>query len=70
MFITWSTLSDPESSIVEYGTNVLSERRVNGTRSNFTDAGPYQLTQIIHRVKLVDLEPGQQYSKIFPVTAS
>lgn len=62
MFITWSTLSGTDSSIVEYGTARLTEKRVMGSITNFTDSGPHKLTQFIHRVTLKDLEPGQVYS--------
>lgn len=60
MTVTWSTVSDPQASICEYGTAGL-DMKVNGFRTTFVDGGDERRTQIIHRVTLTDLIPGSAY---------
>nr|BAN20525.1 purple acid phosphatase, putative [Riptortus pedestris] len=58
--ITWSTNEPTPESAVLYGKNDLSIKAV-GTSREFVDAGPEKRVRYIHRVKLLDLEPGASY---------
>eukprot|EP01006_Ploeotia_vitrea_P060228 TRINITY_DN75531_c0_g1_i1.p1 TRINITY_DN75531_c0_g1~~TRINITY_DN75531_c0_g1_i1.p1 ORF type:complete len:491 (-),score=280.17 TRINITY_DN75531_c0_g1_i1:250-1722(-) len=63
MMVTWSTMLPTGSSIVEYGPaskGVLS-MKASGTATKFVDGGLGQHTQMIHRVLMDNLVPGEKY---------
>lgn len=60
MTVTWSTMSDTNSSVCEYGLESLNTT-ATGYSKVFTDGGDEKRTQIIHRVTLTDLIPGETY---------
>ena len=65
MYVVWSTQSDTNQPMViykEFGTKtkLLSK----GKTRKFTDGGIERRTQFIHRVKLMDLLPGQKYGEV------
>ncbi|CAG7727913.1 unnamed protein product, partial [Allacma fusca] len=61
MMVTWSTIDDPQGSVVEFGLNHITEKTFNGSSIKFVDQGAQKLTQYIHRVLLRDLSPGKRY---------
>lgn len=61
MVVTWSTMNKTES-VVEYGIKGLVLRAV-GRATEFMDGGAFSATQYIHRVTLIGLVPGIQYSR-------
>ena len=65
MMITWSTLDNPNGTIVEFGRKHLAERRACGNVTEFVDKGTLRLKQYIHRVLLTDLVPGETYCEKF-----
>ena len=62
MIVTWSTLSQVNDSVVEYGVNQLTSS-ATGTVKRFVDGGPQKRSQWIHSVNITGLQPGQTYSK-------
>ena len=60
--VTWSTLDNPNGTVVEFGKRSIGERKANGTVEQFVSVGLLPITQYIHRVTLNDLEPGENYS--------
>jgi len=58
--VTWSTFNDTQHSVVEYGIGgfVL---KAEGSSKLFTDGGPEQHSQYIHKVLLKNLTPGSRY---------
>lgn len=60
MVVTWSTLDDPEETIVEYGVNGYILSAV-GKRELFVDGGNQKKSQWIHKVVLTELEPQTKY---------
>ena len=64
MVVTWSTLNDTAITVVEYGTSTPS-LTAKGSATKFVDGGALHATQFIHRVRLQNLLPGQQYGKLF-----
>ena len=67
MVITWSTVENPNGTIVEFGRKHLAERVARGNVTEFVDKGDYHLRQFIHRVTLTDLVPGERYCKHYTV---
>ena len=63
MVITWSTLDNPNGTVVEFGRRGIGERNATGTVDEFTSAGSKGYKQYIHRVTLTNLEAGETYSK-------
>ena len=62
MIVTWTTFdSIGEKPLVEYGTKKL-DQVATGSSSKFVDGGSERRSMLIHRVKLVNLKPGQTYS--------
>lgn len=61
MTATWSTFSDTNSSICEYGETRLLSHWAEGFSTLFVDGGPQRHSQFIHRVTMTDLIPGQKY---------
>lgn len=60
--VTWSTFSDTEESLVEYGIGGFA-MVAKGNRTLFIDGGNEKRSQYIHRVKLSGLAPDTKYSK-------
>ena len=60
--VTWSTLDNPNGTVVELGKRSIAERRENGIMEQLVSVGSSPITQYIHRVTLTDLEPGETYS--------
>ncbi|CAI9728181.1 acid phosphatase type 7 [Octopus vulgaris] len=60
MVVTWVTMSETNSSMVEYGQDSL-KYMVPGTETLFIDGGSEQRHIYMHRVTLTQLDPGQKY---------
>ncbi|GAB6031716.1 hypothetical protein CHUAL_009463 [Chamberlinius hualienensis] len=60
MTVTWSTHTDTNASICEYGISSL-DMQATGYRTLFVDGGKYHRSQVIHHVVLTDLKPGKKY---------
>jgi len=62
VIVTYSTLTDTEESMVEYGTEMFAlDSTRNGTSTKFVDGGDEHSTQFIHRVHLSPLKPNTTY---------
>ncbi|XP_013383368.1 acid phosphatase type 7-like [Lingula anatina] len=60
MVVTWVTLSQTNSSLVEYGIRSL-ENAAKGSETMFQDGGSEHRKLYIHRVTVTGLKPGQKY---------
>ncbi|KAK8730487.1 hypothetical protein OTU49_008037 [Cherax quadricarinatus] len=60
MVITWLTVNETPSSVVEFGTTDLSNSTL-GSRKEFTDGGDEHRQMWIHRVTLKTLQPNTTY---------
>ncbi|CAH1793192.1 unnamed protein product [Owenia fusiformis] len=60
MVVTWVTKDPTNTSIVEYGTNDMN-MIAKGVADLFTDGGPEKRIFYTHRVKVMNLTPGQKY---------
>ena len=60
MVVTWVTLSQTNSTVVEYGPKDLS-MYVKGTEEVFVDGGTEKRKIYIHRAKMINLTPGNPY---------
>lgn len=58
--VTWSTLNSTTKSVVEYGTDDLTNT-ATGQSTKFTDGGSLKRSQFIHRVTLSNLKPNTDY---------
>ncbi|XP_041353434.1 acid phosphatase type 7-like [Gigantopelta aegis] len=62
MVVTWSTQNVKSDSIVKYGLDSGSlNMEAKGYSTKFVDGGQLHHTQYIHRVRLINLKPGQTY---------
>lgn len=62
MVVTWSTLTDTQTSEVFWGQELFDLRiRTEGRSKKFVDGGAAAATQFIHRVHLKNLEPDTTY---------
>ena len=62
MVVTWVTLTDTNSTVVEYGPAGFS-MYVTGTEEIFKDGGSEKRKIYMHRAKMINLKPGLQYGK-------
>lgn len=63
MWVVWNTNNDTKSSIVVYKPEGSTKAMVaHGVSRQFTDGGVLRRTQYVHRVKLTNLIPGQNYT--------
>ena len=62
MVVTWVTLTQTNSTVVEYGPTTFS-MYVKGTEEVFKDGGSEKRRIYIHRAKMINLVPGNQYCK-------
>lgn len=60
MVVTWSTMNVTQNSTCVYGIDKPTMVAKGYTRK-FVDGGPQQHTQYIHRVTLINLQPGKRY---------
>lgn len=69
VFVTWNTANDTEASVVVYWDNGFI-MTANGTSVPFVSGGDEERKQYIHRVKLPNLTPGRNYSKLAYLTCT
>jgi Purple acid Phosphatase, N-terminal domain len=63
--ITWNTVDNPKSSIVEYGFHEESlNLSATGSIQEFVDGGQAKRKLYIHKIKLAKLSPGRKYCNI------
>ena len=63
--VTWNTVDNPKSSIVEYGFHEESlNLSATGNILEFVDGGKAKRKQYIHKIKLANLSPGKKYCNI------
>ncbi|XP_068632288.1 acid phosphatase type 7 isoform X2 [Battus philenor] len=60
IMVTWSTFNDTGESRVQYGVDEMNQEAEGGS-TLFTDGGPEQRQQYIHRVLLKDLKHNTRY---------
>ncbi|XP_045500015.1 acid phosphatase type 7 isoform X1 [Colias croceus] len=58
--VTWTTFNNTHESRVQYGQGIMDQEAV-GTRTRFTDGGPWKRFMWIHRVTLKDLKFDTRY---------
>ena len=64
--VTWNTVDNPKSSIVEYGFHEESlNLSATGNILEFVDGGKAKRKQYIHKIKLANLSPGKKYCNIW-----
>jgi hypothetical protein len=63
--VTWNTVDNPKSSIVEYGFHEESlNLSATGSIQEFVDGGQAKRKLYIHKIKLAKLSPGRKYCNI------
>lgn len=63
MVITWVTLNQTYTSLVEYGfyDGQLKMKTVSGSQKRFEDGGDEKRKIYVHRVHITDLIPNKKY---------